>query len=129
MDYRYETKDKARDFHKQRKAFIILNGLLEFLPEGTAMSHFEFCQTKGLEKEEFNKITRGYYLNGNLIFYKDNFVYDEFVIEEALKYVSQIAEILNLTEFEIYFGQLPEQNFALDYYYGSFKNGEVIKIK
>ena len=25
MDYRYETKDDARDFHKQRKAFVILN--------------------------------------------------------------------------------------------------------
>lgn len=30
MDYRYETKDEARDFHKQRKAFIILNNVLEF---------------------------------------------------------------------------------------------------
>ena len=128
MDYRYETKDEARDFHKQRKAFIILNGTLEFLPEGTAMSHFEFCQTKGLEKEEFNKITRGYYLNGNLIFYKDNFIYDDAVIEEALKFVKQISEIISIKEFEIYFGQLPEQNFALDYHYGRYENGKVIKI-
>ena len=57
MDYRYETKDEARDFHKQRKAFIILNDVLEFLPEGSLMSHYEYCQTKGLNKEEFNKIT------------------------------------------------------------------------
>ncbi len=27
-DYRYETKNEARDFHKQRRAFIILNGAL-----------------------------------------------------------------------------------------------------
>lgn len=128
MDYRYETKDEARDFHKQRKAFIILNGTLEFLPEGTAMSHFEYCQTKGLEKEEFNKITRGYYLNGNLIFYKDNFVYDNDVICEGLNFVKQISEILSLDKFEIYFGQLPEQNFALDYHFGSFENGEILKI-
>lgn len=33
MDYRYETKDSSRDFHKQRKAFIILNNKLYFLPE------------------------------------------------------------------------------------------------
>ena len=128
MDYRYETKDEARDFHRQRRAFIILNGELEFLPEGTAMSHFEFCQTKGLEKEEFNQITRGYYLNGNLIFYKDNFIYDDAVVEEALKFVNQIAEVLNIFEFEIYFGQKPLENFALDYHYGRFENGEVIKI-
>ena len=38
MDYRYETKDEARDFHKQRKAFIILYGKLEFLPEGSRKS-------------------------------------------------------------------------------------------
>ena len=43
--------------------------------------------------------------------------------------MSKIAEILNLTEFEIYFGQLPEQNFALDYHYGRYTNGEVIKNK
>lgn len=129
MDFRYETKDEARDFHKQRKAFIILNGELEFLPEGSAMSHFEFCQTKGLEKEEFNKITRGYYLNGNLIFYKDNFIYDDAVIEEALKFVKQISEIIKVKELEIYFGQLPEQNFALDYHYGRYAEGEIIKNK
>ncbi len=47
MDYRYETKDDARDFHKQRKAFIILNDRLEFLPEGSAMSHFDIAKPKG----------------------------------------------------------------------------------
>ncbi len=31
MDFRCETKDEARDFHKQRKAFIILNENLIFL--------------------------------------------------------------------------------------------------
>lgn len=51
------------------------------------MSHFEYCQTKGLNKEEFNKITRGYYLNKNLVFYKDNFIYDDDLIEESLKYL------------------------------------------
>ena len=125
MDYRYETKDEARDFHKQRKAFIILNGILEFLPEGSSMSHYEYCQTKGLNKEEFNKITRGFYLNGNLIFYKDNFIYDDELIEEALSHVNEIASILELEEFNIYFGQLPEKNFSPDYYYGKYVKGSV----
>lgn len=127
MDYRYETKEEARDFHKQRKAFIILNGVLEFLPEGSTMSHYEYCQSKGLSKDEFNKITRGFYLNGNLIFYKDNFIYDDDLIKESLTHVNEIASILKLEEFNIYFGQLPENNFAPDYYYGKYINGIVQK--
>ncbi len=127
MDYRYETKDEARDFHKQRKAFIILDEKLEFLPEGSSMSHYEYCQTKGLSKEEFNQITRGYYLNGNAVFYKDNFIYDEEVISNALKVVDEIAKTIGIDEFNIYFGQLPEQGFALDYHYGKYTKGTIIK--
>lgn len=127
IDYRYETEDVARDFHKQRKAFIILNGKSEFLPEGSSLSHFEYCKTKGFSKEDFNKITRGYYLNRNLIFYKDNFIYDEEVIAIALQVVDEISRKINVGEFDIYFGQLPEQEFALDYYYGKYVNGIIIK--
>lgn len=127
MDYRYETKDEAREFHKQRKAFIILNNVLEFLPEGSTMSHFEYCQTKGLDKNFFNKITRGYYLNGNVVFYKDNFIFDEDVINEALNYLEQIASKVLSNEFEIYFGQLPEENFALNFHYGKYSNGTILK--
>lgn len=127
MDYRYETKDEARDFHRQRKAFVILNGMLEFLPEGTSMSHYEYCQTKGLSKEEFNEITRGYYLNGKTIFYKDNFIYDDEVIKNALQVLDEISNIIGIDKFDIYFGQLPEQEFALDYYYGKYLNGLIIK--
>ncbi len=127
IDYRYETKNEARDFHKQRKAFIILNGVLEFLPEGSAMSHFEYCQSKGLDKKSFNEITRGYYLNGNLVFYKDNFIFDDNLINEALKYLEEISSIVSSNEFEIYFGQLPKQDFALDYYYGKYCNGTILR--
>ena len=128
MDYRYETKDEARDFHKQRRAFVILNNKLELLPDGTSMSHFEYCQTKGLSKEEFNKITRGYYLNGNLVFYKNNFVYDDNVISEALQFLNEIAEKYLLKKFEIYFGLLLDKNFAFDYHYGRYENGNIKRI-
>ncbi len=128
MDYRYETKEDARDFHKKRKAFIILDNKLEFLPEGSSMSHFEYCQTKGVNKEQFNEITRGYYLNGNVVFYKDNFIYDKELIDEALSYLDEIARRIALEEFEIYFGQLPEENFALDYHYGKYKKGQIIDL-
>jgi hypothetical protein len=129
MDYRYETKNEARDFHKQRKAFIILNGVLEFLPEGSAVSHYEYCQTKGIDKETFNTITRGFYLNGNTIFYKDNFIYDEELIKEALEHVNEIAEKVNEEKFEIYFGTLPEKNFAYDYHYGKYEKGKISKAE
>lgn len=129
MDYRYETKDSARDFHKQRKAFIILKGKVYFFPEGSSMSHFEYCKKIGLDKEMFNKITRGYYLNGYLVFYKDNFIYDNSLIDEALNFIDEISRKLKVDEFEIYFGQIPEDNFKLDYHYGTYENGKIIKNK
>ena len=127
MDYRYETKNEARDFHKQRKAFIILNHVLEFLPEGSTMSHFEYCTSKGIEKEDFNKITRGFFINKAVVFYKDNFVYDDEVINEALKHIKEIGNAVNSTEFDIYFGELPDKGFAYDYHYGKYENGKIIK--
>ena len=127
MDYRYETKDSARDFHKQRKAFIILNNNVYFLPEESSMSHFEYCKKIGLDKETFNKITRGYYLNGNLVFYKDNFIYDEDLINESLNFIDEISDELKVDEFEIYFGHLPEDNFKLDYHYGKYQKKKKIK--
>lgn len=127
MDYRYKTKDEAREFHKQRNAFIILNDMLEFLPEESKKSHFEYCQTKGLDKNTFNKITRGYYLNGKVIFYKDNFMFDENVISEALDYLKEIASKVAADEFEIYFGQVPEENFAPRFHYGKYNNGTILK--
>lgn len=127
IDYRYETPNEIRDFHRRRRAFIILNGILEFLPENSTMSHFEYCESKGLDKKIFNKIIRGYYLNGKVVFYKDNFTYDEDLIKESLKYLKEISLKVSTAELEIYFGQLPDQNFALDYYYGKYSEGKITK--
>lgn len=133
MDYRYETKDEARFLHKERRAFIILNGKLEFLPEGSSMSHYEYCQTKGMSKDEFNKITRGYYKNGRVVFYKDNFIYDDEVISNGLKVLDLISSVIGVSEFDIYFGHItenitPGEEFPLDYYYGKYINGNVEKV-
>lgn len=127
MDYRYQTKQEARAFHKDRRAFIIYNNILEFLPEKSELSHYEYCKIKGICKEEFNNLTRGYFLNGNLVFYKDNFIYDSELIRNALEYVNEIASSINETEFNIYFGQIPEQNFKLDFFYGTFKDQKIFK--
>lgn len=127
MDYRYETKKEARDFHKQRKAFIILDNVLEFLPEGSSMSHFEFCESKGLNKKIFNKITRGFYFDNAVVFYKDNFIYDTEVIREALSHIAELAKAIDVDEFDIYFGELPDKGFKYDYYYGKYEQGNIIK--
>lgn len=127
MDFRYETKEEARDFHKKRKSFIIINGKLEFLPLNSPLSHYEYCASKGMTKEDFNKITRGYYLNGNVVFYKNNFIYDHQVIEEGLQLLNEISAHLLINEFSVYFGQIPDRNFALDFYYGKYSNGKVLK--
>ena len=92
------------------------------------MSHFEYCQSKGMSKERFNKITRGFYLIENAVFYKDNFIYDDSVIEEALEHISELANKLNIEKFEIYFGELPEKGFAYDYHYGRYEKGNIIKL-
>ena len=129
MDYRYETNDESRELHKKRKAFIILNKKLEFLPDNSNMSHFEYCQSIGIDKEEFNKITRGYFMDGKVVFYKDNFIYDDDLISEALLFIDEIAKAVSQTTMDIYFGHIPERDFALDYHYGKYENGMIIKNK
>ena len=62
-----------------------------------------------------------------MVFYKDNFIYDDNVIFEALQFLNEISKKTHSEEFDIYFGQLPEQGFALDYYYGRYVKGNVIK--
>ena len=128
MDYRYEKKEESEIFHKLRRSFIIINGEVKYIPEGSTMSHFEFCSSIGMDKETFNKITRGYYLNGYVSFYKDNFIYDDEVISEALAHINEIAEHLSINNFDIYFGQNPDDNFSLDYHYGKYENGTVNKL-
>ena len=51
------------------------------------------------------------------------------LIKEALEHVNEIAEKVNEDKFEIYFGTIPEKNFAYDYHYGKYENGKVTKIE
>lgn len=123
VDFRYVTKDESRDFHSKRRAFVIYKNQLYFIEQGSSMSHWEFCSSKlNLSKDVFNQLTRGYYLDGNLVFYKDNFICDENVVREALKYIDQIKNILNISCVKIYFGLIvgkPGENWSFEYYYGA----------
>ena len=132
VDFRYVTKDESRDFHSRRRWLVIYRNELHFIEKGSSMSHFEFCSRKlKLSKDEFNKLTRGYFLDGDLVFYKDNFIYDENVIKEGLAYAGQIKKTLNIAEAKIYFGLIVKEsssNWPFDLYYGdSLASGEIVK--
>lgn len=120
MDFRYETKKGVRDFHKQRIAFVILNNEIYFI-RNSEMSHWEYCQSINVTKEVFDSLTRGYYLNGNIVFYKDNFTYDNNVIAEGLKYLVRIKEECHIDKANIYFGLIVDKTkkiWPFDYHYG-----------
>ena len=80
-----------------------------------------------MDKESFNQITRGYYMDGKMVFYKDNFNYDNALILEALSHIPFIAKTLSVDNFYIYFGQIPEANFRLDLFYGTYSGGGIHK--
>lgn len=81
----------------QKERRSIYNNELLFIEQGNSMSHWEFCLNKlNLTKDNFNKLTRGYYLNGDIVFYKNNFAYDEGVIKEEIKYINQIKKALKM---------------------------------
>lgn len=132
MDYRYETKDEARVFHKRRTAFIVIEDKLYYI-KNSEQSHWEFCQKRGVSKEQFNKMTRGYYIDGNIVFYKGNFTYDEELIKDGLKYIMKIKEDCKLGKMKIYFGlRIPEKDepWEYNYYYGKITaDNQIIKNK
>lgn len=131
MDYRYETKDEARDFHRRRIAFIVIDEKIYYI-KNSGQSHWEFCQEKNISKEQFNELTRGYYIDGNIVFYKGNFIYDQALICDAMKYIIKIKKDCNLSQMKIYFGQIVpkgDEPWQYDYYYGLItSDNQIIKM-
>lgn len=98
--------ETEKEFHKSRIAFMIIENDIIFLKNST-MSHYEWLKSLGIKmkKEDFNKIVRGFYLDGKAIFYKGNFEYDDDCISIAIKYALKVKEISNLDEIEVWCGQ------------------------
>ena len=92
------------EYHKKRRAFIIYNDEVLFIEKGVDKSHYEFACELGIDKDTFSSLCRGYYLAGDLVFYKGNFVYDEELISYAKNYINVIKEKLNLESIKVYFG-------------------------
>ena len=80
---------EVKNFHKQRIAFIIYQDKVYYMKD-TSLSHWEYAQTLGISKENFDTLCRGYYLNEKLIFYKGNFEYDDTLIDYAKQYFDEI---------------------------------------
>ena len=124
VDCRFDTKSGSRDFHSRRRAFIIYNDEVNFLEEGSSLSHWEFAQIKFPEitKEIFVELTRGYFMDNEVVFYKGNFCYDDGVIAEGLKHVGNIRHFVGSDEvIKIYFGTKvgkPGEIWEKDLYYG-----------
>ena len=131
VDYRYVTKDESREFHKRRRAFVIFEDKVYLIDKNSEMSHWEFCQNMlNITKEQFVEITRGYYLNEDLVFYKDNFSYDDKVIREALNHVVEIKEKLNIDYAKINFGLKagkPGEIWQIDCFYGELLSNNEVK--
>ena len=95
---KYENySEKERSFHKSRIAFFIKNNKINLLTN-SEMSHYEWMKLLGIKDNEFNSIIRGYVSNGNIVFYKGNFTYDNDVIEAANKYCNKIKEMCNIED-------------------------------
>lgn len=112
--------DEVKDFHKKRIAFIIYQDKVFYIKD-SSFSHWEFAQTLGITKEEFDELCRGYFLDGKLIFYKGNFIYDDTLIRVAKTYFDEIKKELNLEKVNVYFGQKigkPGEAWLPDYFYG-----------
>ena len=123
MGYDLENESDSnavQDFHKQRIAFIIYQDNVYYMKD-SILSHWEFAQTIGISKENFDTLCRGYYLNEKLIFYKGNFEYDDDLIEYAKQYFDEIKKELKLEKVKVYFGQKIGkigEAWPPDYFYG-----------
>ena len=98
-----EHKEKVENFHKSRIAFIIWKKQVMFLKNST-LSHLQWAQSLGIDKNEFNCLTRGYILNNDIVFYKGNFEFDEQVIEDAKIFANTIKTEFSLPYAKIYAG-------------------------
>ena len=96
-------KITEQEFHKSRIAFMLIENKIIYL-ENSSMSHLEWYLSLGYEKEEFKNIIRGYYKEGKIVFYKDDFTYDNEVIEIAKKINDEIKKYANDKNAEVYVG-------------------------
>ena len=82
---------------------MIVKGKLLFL-ENSAMSHFEWARTLGVDEKTFEQLVRGYYKDGEIVFYKGNFVYDDECVRQAQRFATKIKTRANQTKVKVWCG-------------------------
>lgn len=93
-----------RDFHKSRRAFMIIGDDIHFLEDST-MSHFDWAKTLGIGEAQFEKLVRGFFIDGRAVFYKGRFVYDDECISAAKKFGKRVKEYCNVKTLDVWCGQ------------------------
>ncbi len=97
-------KEKEASFHKKRIAFLIINNEIMFLQDST-MSHYDWAKSIGQE-DNFNSITRGYFIDNNIYFYYGNFDVNDNVVSDAKKYTPIICKKFNISNPNVYGGMI-----------------------
>lgn len=101
---KHADMDAEKDFHRRRTTFMIIDGEMRFL-QNSEMSHYSWAMSLGIKDENFNKLVRGYYLDGRAVFYKGNFIYDDECIEHAKIFAPKVKEFVKADTMEIWCGQ------------------------
>ena len=82
---------------------MIIDDEILFL-ENSEMSHYEWYTSLNLNKEDFKNIVRGYLVGSRAVFYKDNFSYDDDVIEKAKEYGKIIKQKYKIKKLRVSVG-------------------------
>ena len=96
--------DFTDDYHKNRIAFLILNGEVNVLRESN-MSHLEWYKSLGEnDDQKFNNLVRGYFYKDYLVAYKGNFEFDDEMIRTFLGFVEEIGKQMKIGDCKVYAG-------------------------
>jgi hypothetical protein len=102
----------ARNFHKQRRMFVIKNNQLIIAPENVDYSHAEWFRLLGWLNEDnaldlMNSLVRGYVDETGIYFYKGyTFFIDEDAKESFFRFVNELNNLLKFNSNLHVFGGL-----------------------
>lgn len=85
--------------------FMIFNNEVKYLND-SKMDHREWFLSLGGKEEDYPNLIRGFISNGKIVFYKNNFSYDEEVIKTAKRYAPSMKIVLG-DNLEVWCGVLP----------------------
>lgn len=85
--------------------FMIFNNEVKYL-NNNSMDHREWFISLGGNIDDYPNLVRGFISNGKIVFYKNNFSYDEEVIKAAKIYAPSMKVVLG-DNLEVWCGVLP----------------------